>query len=267
MKAILTCILAVALVAGCNTKYFYRDGKPYEVLLNTDKSISMQLPVQKGWTVLQDAVIAEEEAPRRPYLYDPAYRYAPDKIARIFVDRNLSHSNLNIELYDHPSRNPKGETMLDRTVLASLEEEQKKLPNAWQIENDLETRTFGRKYWVDYVHGMKCTSVSYSRGEGGTWQPGGKVKFYQTYCAYYDLQEKPRVFRSSSFYFYHPGSSEETVIDGEKFGVRLSQADVEHEFKQSLAFMLRSLKIINFNAPMMKQKGLLYDKNYEIPKW
>jgi hypothetical protein len=157
--------------------------------------------------------------------------------------------------------------MLAPTVLASLEEEQKKLPNERDIKLDQETHTFGRKYWVDYVHGMKCSSVTFSQGVGGTWVPGGVTKFYQTYCAYYDLEENPRVFRSSAFYFYHPGSSEETVIDREKFGVRLSQADVEHEFKQSLAFMLRSLKIINFNAPMMKQKGLLYDKEYEIPKW
>ena len=267
MKYILTCILAVAWVAGCSFSATYRDGKPHEVLLNPDKSISMQLPEQKGWTVLQDAVVAEKERPNRPYLYDPAYRYAPDIIAKIFISRNLSHSNVDFRFYDHPSRNPKGETMLDPTTLASLEEDQKKLPNAWQIENDLETRAFGRKYWVDYVHGMKCTSVSFSRGAGGTWLPGGITKFYGTYCAYYDLQEKPRVFRVKAFYFYHPGSSEETVIDGEKFGIRLSQDDVEYEFKQSLAFMLRSLKIIHFNAPMMKQKGLLYDKNYEISKW
>ena len=267
MKYILVGIFAVALVAGCSTRYFYRAGKSHEVLLNADLSIAIQMPDQKGWTVFQDSVIAEKERPNRPYLYDPAYRYAPDNIARIYIDRNLSHSNLNIELYDHPSRRASGETMLDSTVLASLEEDQKKLPNAWQIENDLETRSFGRKYWVDYVHGMKCTSVSFSRGAGGTWLPGGITKFYGTYCAYYDLQEKPRVFRVKAFYFYHPGSSEETVIDGEKFGIRLSQADVEQEFKQSLAFMLRSLKIINFNAPMMKQKGLLFDKEYEIPRW
>lgn len=267
MNHILISLLAVTMLAGCGPKYFSRDGMPLEILRNTDRSIAIQLPAQNGWTVCQDSVIAEEEAPSRPYLYDPAYRYAPDIIARITIDRHLSQSKISIDFYDYPSRKPDGETMLDRGVLEALEEEQKKLPNAWQIKNDQETRSFGREYWVDYVHGMKCTSVSFSRGEGGTWLPGGKVKFYDTYCAYYDLQAKPRVFSASAFYFYHPGSSEETVIDGEKFGVRLSQADVEHEFKQSLAFMLRSLKIINFNAPMMKQKGLLYDKEYEIPKW
>ncbi|MGE4542953.1 MAG: hypothetical protein AB7D06_02475 [Pedobacter sp.] len=267
MRYILVGIFAVTLVVGCSLKSFYREGNPHEVLLNADKSISIQLPEQKGWTVLQDAVIAVDEAVSEPHLYDLSYHYAHDIVANISVIKFLSHSKLDIDFFDYPSRNPKGETMLDPTALASLEEDQKKLPNAWQIENDLETRTFGRKCWVDYVHGMKCTSVSYSRGVGGTWLPGGITKFYKTYCAYYDLQENPRVFRSSAFYFYHPGSSEETVIDGEKFGIRQSQADVEQEFKQSLAFMLRSLKIIHFNAPMMKQKGLLYDKEYEIPKW
>ena len=235
MKYILTCILAVALVAGCSTRYFYRDSKPQEVLLNTDKSISIQLPEQNSWTIFQDSVIAMEEAPSRPYLYDPAYRYAPDIIARISITRYLSHSKLDIDFFDHPSRNPKGETMLDPTTSASLEEDQKKLPNAWQIENDLKPARSAANIGLIMCNGMKCTSVSFSRGAGGTWLPGSINKFYGTYCAYYDLEEKPRVFRVKAFYFYHPGSSEETVIDGEKFGIRQSQADVEQEFKQSLA--------------------------------
>ena len=203
MKYFIVGLLAMAGFAGCSFNSFHRGGSPYEILLNADKSISIQLPDEKNWTILQDAVIAIDEAVSDPHSYDLSYHYAHDIVANISVIKFLSNSKLDIELYDHPSRNPKGETMLDRTVLASLEEEQKKLPNERDIKLDEETRTFGRKYWVDYVHGMKCAGVTFSQGAGGTWVPGGKVtKFYQTYCAYYDLQEKPRVFRSAALFIF-----------------------------------------------------------------
>jgi hypothetical protein len=268
MKRALILLMALVMLSGCiRGGRYYRKSKPGETIFNADLTIAVQLPDDDKWTIFRDSTIVKKESIRKPYLYNPSHPQTKDLLSKISISKNVSNSSIDVTIYDNAVDHNQFVPLLDKKISDALETSLQKPPSEWRIKNDKETGVTYRKRWVDYIQGMKCSSVAFSRSVGGEWLPGGVTKDYQTSCAYYDLEGNQRKLLLHSHYFYHPGSAATFVENGQKRKVRMTQEMVENGYKFSMAQLYDSLQIQSFNALMMKEKGLLHDRKYEIPEW
>jgi hypothetical protein len=268
MKRALFVLMAMVMLSGCIFgERYYRQSKPNETLLNATQAIAIQLPNDGEWIIYRDSTIVQKESIRKPHLYAPSHPQAIDFLSEITITQYLSNSSISIEFSDIAIDSSEFVPRLDKKISDAMEVALQKPPSEWQIKNDKETGVLYTKRWVDYIHGMKCAAVAFSRSVGGEWLPGGVTKNYQTFCSYYDLEGNKRDLHILSHYFYHPGSAATFEENGQEKKVRMTQEMVENEYKFTMSQLYDSLEVKTFNTQMMKEQGLLYDRKYEIPVW
>ncbi len=166
-----------------------------------------------------------------------------------------------IDIYTEAYGNWRG-ILFDKNGDVEKERERERT-NPFNIKRDKEQGITYKKKQIQYVKGLKCRAIVYSRNFGGSYY-NGTSKNYIINCGYYDKTIKKgdgkRMVRIGYRYIYG-GTTKENKN-------KPNRLEVENNLKDAVKKLISTLKIKNFDKEKMIKEGLYHpDKKYEHMKW